>query len=622
MSDIKIFVTHTPNRNTMRVDNALLYNVIAGSDFQNKPVPDNVLQDNTGKNISSKNKSYCELTTQYWAWKNMDADYYGFCHYRRFFSFSKENIPETCWGTIEYDYLDDKAIKELHFNERDMENYINNYDFLIAKGISINSLGASSVYEHYKNASELHIEDVDILLEIIKEKYPYLSESAEEYFQGKVFFPCNMFIMKKEVFHTYSAILFDLLDEFEKRADMSEYSREGYRTTGHLGERITGIYYLYLQKQKKYRLGELQIALIHNAEAEPEIKIDTAKQVVPVVLAANQKYVPILYTCAQSIVEHTSENTNYEIYIFHTDINAESQKMFQKNLTRDNVKFTFVNVSKKVAGYVLQAKQHITTETFYRFLILDILKDYKKVVYLDCDMIICHDVAELYRVDMGENLIAATLDADFAGQCNIKTSDMREYCKETLGIKDVFTYFQAGVLVFNVAEMNKVVTVKKLLEMSDTGIYRFSDQDILNVVCKGRVTYLDMAWNMIFDCDHFRWHEVIRHAPYYILDAYEEARKNPYIIHYAGFMKPWMNPEEDFASEFWKVARRTEYYEILLERMQEYIVSKNHHGVSAIVQGNNHQFVEGLRKIARHFFPKNTKIRQWAIGVYFKMINR
>lgn len=623
MSDIKIFVTHTPNRNTMRVDNSLLYNVIAGSDFQTQPVPSNVLKDNEGKNISSKNKSYCELTTQYWAWKNMDADYYGFCHYRRFFSFNHDEIPETCWGTIEYDYLDDHAMEELHFNEKDMENYISNYDFLIAKGISTSSLGATSVYEHYKNASELHIEDVDLLLEIIKEKFPYLEETAEEYFKGGIFFPCNMFIMKKNVFQEYSTILFGLLEEFEKRADMNEYSREGYRTTGHLGERITGIYYQYLQKQKKYRLGELQIALIHNADQEMEIKVEPEKNAVPVVLAANQKYVPVLYTCTQSIVDHTNDSTNYEIYIFHTDINADSQMVFQKNLAKKNVNFTFVNVSKKVAGYVLQAKQHITTETFYRFLILDILKDYKKVVYLDCDMIICRDVAELYRIDMEDNLIAAALDADFAGQCNIKTSDMREYCKKTLGLQEVFNYFQAGVLVFNVEEMNKVVSVKKLLEMSDTGIYRFSDQDILNIVCKDRVTYLNMAWNMIFDCDHFRWHEVIRHAPYYILDEYENARKNPYIIHYAGFMKPWINPEEDFAAEFWKVARRTEYYEILLKGMQEYIVSKSHHGVvPAIVQGNRHQFVEGLRKIARHFFPKNTKIRQWAIGVYFKMINR
>ncbi len=46
MSDIKIFVTHTPNRDTMRVNNSLLYNVIAGSDFQTKEVPEGVYQDN------------------------------------------------------------------------------------------------------------------------------------------------------------------------------------------------------------------------------------------------------------------------------------------------------------------------------------------------------------------------------------------------------------------------------------------------------------------------------------------------------------------------------------------------------------------------------------------------
>ena len=33
MSEIKLFVTHTPNRNTVRIEHPLMYNVIAGSAF-------------------------------------------------------------------------------------------------------------------------------------------------------------------------------------------------------------------------------------------------------------------------------------------------------------------------------------------------------------------------------------------------------------------------------------------------------------------------------------------------------------------------------------------------------------------------------------------------------------
>ncbi len=92
MSDIKIFVTHTPNRDSIRVEHPYFYPVIAGSDFQTKKAPKGVYLDNQGENISYKNKSYCELTTQYWAWKNQKADYYGFCHYRRFFYFKRKQI--------------------------------------------------------------------------------------------------------------------------------------------------------------------------------------------------------------------------------------------------------------------------------------------------------------------------------------------------------------------------------------------------------------------------------------------------------------------------------------------------------------------------------------------------
>lgn len=240
MSNIKIFVTHIPNRDSMTVDNELLQNVIAGGVYQKQPVKKGFCLDNEGENISFKNKSYCELTTQYWAWKNVDADYYGFCHYRRFFSFNKNEIKEALWGAIEYDYLDDAAMEELHFNEKEMQKDIENNDFIIAKGISVSTMRAENIYDHYNNAAELHIEDLDLFIDIISEKYPYLIPFAKKLIYGKVFYPCNMFIMKKDLFREYSSILFDVLGEFENRTDMRNYSREGYRTLGHLGERMVG----------------------------------------------------------------------------------------------------------------------------------------------------------------------------------------------------------------------------------------------------------------------------------------------------------------------------------------------------------------------------------------------
>jgi lipopolysaccharide biosynthesis glycosyltransferase len=506
-------------------------------------------------------------------------------------------------------------------DEATIREYVQQYDFLIAEGIPCRQLHAKNVYDHYDKAPELHVEDLGIFLDIIKEKYPEISDSAEQFLQGKTFYPCNMFIMSKELFREYSAMLFDILDEFEKRADMSLYSREGYRTTGHLGERMVGIFYEYLQKKGGYRLGELQIALIQNADAQPQVVVPKGDRVIPMVLAANQKYVPIMYNCAQSIVNHTTESYQYEIYVFHTDITADSQKIFHDELERENVHFTFINVLEKVTGYRLQAKEHITTETFYRFLILDILKGYKKVLYLDCDMIIMRDVADLYSIDLGENLIGAAKDPDFMGQCNGANTDTKEYCEEVLKINP-YEYFQAGVLLLNVEELNRTTTVEKLLQMADTGIYKYSDQDILNIVCEHKVTYIDMAWNMIVDCDHFRWHGVIKYAPYYILDEYEEARKHPYIIHYAGFLKPWMKADEDFAEEFWKIARTNRYYEVILSDMNVKTASDIAYAVTAKSRrfhDKRVQFLERTKVRLKKILPKGSGIREFACKVYWKI---
>ncbi|MDR0643885.1 MAG: DUF4422 domain-containing protein, partial [Treponema sp.] len=84
MSDIKIFVSHRIDKDSETINNPLFYPVRCGAVFDEREDKPNIPGDDTGDNISEKRLSYCELTVQYWAWKNVEADYYGLCHYRRY----------------------------------------------------------------------------------------------------------------------------------------------------------------------------------------------------------------------------------------------------------------------------------------------------------------------------------------------------------------------------------------------------------------------------------------------------------------------------------------------------------------------------------------------------------
>ena len=227
MSDIKIYVTHTPDSKNARVRHPLFTHVMAGSDFCKGPLPPGMQPDNTGDHISGRNREYCELTAQYWAWKNARADYYGFCHYRRYFSFAPGMLPQADCGCPVYPYLNRETEQTLCIKEA--AGRIQPYDFLIAKGIPVRSLFAKDVFSHYNNAPGLHGRDLELFTKILCEKYPHLRAAAQAYLKGDLFYPCNMFIMKRGLFMEYAGMLFDTLTEFDRQADLSHYSMEGRR---------------------------------------------------------------------------------------------------------------------------------------------------------------------------------------------------------------------------------------------------------------------------------------------------------------------------------------------------------------------------------------------------------
>ena len=94
MNSIQIYVSHRIDINSELVDNPLYIPMRCGAVFDQEN-PMGIAGDDTGDNISERRMSFCEFTVQYWAWKNIRADYCGLCHYRRYLSFSPGGSART-----------------------------------------------------------------------------------------------------------------------------------------------------------------------------------------------------------------------------------------------------------------------------------------------------------------------------------------------------------------------------------------------------------------------------------------------------------------------------------------------------------------------------------------------
>lgn len=533
------------------------------------------LHDNTGDNISEKNRMYCELTAQYWAWKNLDADYYGFMHYRRYFCFDNGALERNHMGFVELPYPNSTAMEKLHISDDELEKTVASYDIIsVAPYNSINWGGSAlTVREHYARCHK--IEDLDLVLDIISEKHPEFKTAAEKYLGGHKLYFCNMFIMKKELFFDYCEWLFDILAEHEKRGDFRDYSEYQRRVSGFLAERLWGVYLTWLKENKDVRVLEVPVCFFESTEENTPVKPAFAENNVPVVFASNDSYVPYLAVALKSLIENTTRERNYDIIVLHADITEENQARLTRELVQaENISLRFKNVApvyNKYKDYELSLYAHFTVEICFRLLIQNIMPDYDKVVYLDSDLTVLADVAELYDTPMGDNLLAAVKDADSIGCANGYQPEHIKYQTEKLKLKNPLDYFNSGVLVMNLAEMRKSFTVEELMEKAAEDKWQLLDQDVLNMLCEGRVTFLDMAWNVMMNwtIDTMRRTDAIKHAPYQIYLDYMESRKAPKIAHYAGVQKPWKYPDCDFARYFWQYARMTGGYEAIVAQAGE-----------------------------------------------------
>ena len=178
---------------------------------------EDMIGDDTGNNISHKNPYYCELTAQNWAWKNLDCEYVGLCHYRRYFetNITVENVD---------------GILGAHA------------DVLLAKPlVERQCMGNRLVFTTCR-------EDVEIFMRCLKHISPEMWDSCLSFLNGNICYPYNMFVMRKSEFDKFASWQFAVLGEMEKYVRLSGYTRMK-RIYGYMSEMMLPMWCKYHNKK-------------------------------------------------------------------------------------------------------------------------------------------------------------------------------------------------------------------------------------------------------------------------------------------------------------------------------------------------------------------------------------
>ena len=280
-------------------------------------------------------------------------------------------------------------------------------------------------------------------------------------------------------------------------------------------------------------------------------------------LFRRNKPIPIFYTITDdyakyaaasinSIMKHANPDRYYRVIIMYDRLSLRNRWLLRNMVTR-NVAIEF---HKMKYSLYLQIIMHYCSMRsgsgdffakpvyYYRAFIPRMFLQYDKGIYVDSDTIMMDDIAELYDMELGENVIAARPDLKVA-----MVPEFVDYVEKALGISHG-DYVNSGVLLMDLKKLRKEHYITKMTDLikEDADLVA-PDQDYLNVILKGKIKHLGKEWN---------------------LQPEGEDPKGAKILHYNLSKKPWYHDDVTAGEEFWKAVKGTGFYGDLMRAKEKY----------------------------------------------------
>lgn len=261
-------------------------------------------------------------------------------------------------------------------------------------------------------------------------------------------------------------------------------------------------------------------------------------------LATDANYFPYCWNTIGSIMSQ-AEDECYEFIVLETGLTEECMHTAKIKLLKwSNASIQFLDTTPFSEGLPKDVRAYYSVVTYYRALLFsELFAEYEKILYLDSDITVRENIASLYRIDITEYAGAVvkdyTMDAkmlfgipiDYQG----KRYTAQSYISDILKLSDFDSYFNAGVILFNLKKCRELWKYEEVLHVLGERNYYLQDQDALNILMENHLLYLNTEWNYQ-NVYEFLKEETSKEGK----QLWKQVKNtDPGIIHFVSSVKPW-----------------------------------------------------------------------------------
>lgn len=247
---------------------------------------------------------------------------------------------------------------------------------------------------------------------------------------------------------------------------------------------------------------------------------------VNVALITDANYMDFTRVAINSAKQTKCPNSQYNFYVMTLDV-YDSDISALKAMENDKVKITVL--PQKAVDLFYIRDTHVSKASLLKYYIAQALPELDKVLYVDSDVLILHDLNALYQTNIDGKYLAAVKDPSWF----FENTHVLELNLEERGF-----YFNAGVMLLNLQKIREDNLLAKLEDYTNNNFRTYMDQDAFNVVVGNDVALLPFKDNtMNFFFEHI---DLPTMAKYYnenwqnLEDVFADAT----ILHFASSTKP------------------------------------------------------------------------------------